>query len=236
MRNTVLAISLIMTACIGSGCSDEDPDRAVELKFRSKDIADGELAINKGDGVLVGVTSADENGEEFDIFEDITWETSDPDMLYVEGLGSTALCEGLKDWFDTLPEEDDGDAGADAGIDDAGAEVDAGEAELPEPHEPRAVLTVRYGNVKASIDVAVVIDAAGKWTIYIEDKEKPLVELDLRQSGRHVTSDMADYTGRIEGNAILLSVDKYELEGIFIDPDNIAGTLGGSDTWRAERE
>lgn len=227
MRNTVLAINLILIALIGFGCAGEDPDRAVELKFRSNDLADRELAINKGDGVLVGVTAVDENGEEFGIFEDITWETSDPDTLYVEGLGSTALCEGLKDWFDTLPEEDDGDAGA---------EVDAGEAELPEPHEPRALLTVRYGNVKASIDVAVVIDAAGEWNIYIEDKEKPLVELDLRQSGRHITSDMADYTGRIEGNAILLSVDKYELEGIFIDPDNIAGSFGESDTWHAERE
>ncbi|HTM68042.1 MAG TPA: hypothetical protein VL426_01980 [Candidatus Binatia bacterium] len=223
-RRLLLAAVLAAIASVStfSGCASEPPNVA-SLEFASQDIENGMLPIRKDGSALVGVVVRDGEGHSVELdASEFVWESDDP-ALDVKGLGNAALITGKADWFDTVPD----------GGDPATA------------HEPRANLIVTYhqgqgDEVSASIPVAIVLNAAGRWHASVSGLGDQTLTLD--QHGRHVsyTATTGDLAGTIDGDQFTLSQQGFMLVGTFTSREAISGTYTGpggvTGTWSASRE
>jgi len=206
-----------------SGCASAPPDVA-SLEFASQDVENGTLPIRKEGSALVGVVARNADGVEVQLdASEFVWRSDAPEILDVKGLGNAALITGMIDWFDTVPE----------GGDPATA------------HEPRANLIVIYhegqdDELMATIPVAVVINAAGRWHASVSGLGEQTLTLDQR--GRHVSyaATTGDLAGTIDGNLFTLSQQGFMLTGSFTSRTAITGTYTGpggvEGTWTASRE
>ncbi len=233
MRHALLSFIVCTIAASLAAC-DDPRDNVVSLHFETTSLVDGEIAITKGQGVnIIGVYGMDTDGNRIDMSDDLEWSSSEPDLVDIHPLGEGALCIGTKDWFDTLV-PDPMDGGLDAEVADADVMDDA-DAGAPVPFEPRSELTVRYGDIEATVTVAVVVNVAGTWQIFLDgNADAPIAELTFRQNGRRITDDLAGADGELEGDAILLRQGPLSLEGMLLSPSRAIGTHAiGS--WEAVR-
>jgi len=224
-RSLFLVALLAAFSCLAlfSGCTSAPPDVA-SLEFQSQDIENGILPIRKEGSALVGVIARNASGEEIELdASEFVWRSDLPDVVDVKGLGNAALITGKIDWFDTVPE----------GGDPATA------------HEPRANLVVIYhegqdDELMATVPVAVVLNASGRWHASVSGLGEQTLTLDQR--GRHVSyaATTGDLAGTIDGNQFTLSQQGFMLVGTFTSRTAISGTYTGpggvTGTWTASRE
>lgn len=253
---SLIALSFIGAVTALAGCKDPRED-IVSLHFETESLRDGEIAITKGQGVnIIGVYGKDANKNRIDVSEGLEWSSSDPKLVDVHPLGEGALCIGRKDWFDTLippppPPTDAGndsmvametpdagllDGGLDAMLpdeDDAGID-DGGVMEIV-PFEPRSDVTVRYGDVEATVPVAVVLNVAGTWQVYLNGEvDKPVAELTFVQNGRQLSDSVTEASGEVHGDRITLMQGALSLEGTLISTTEAAG-MSPLGPWQAVR-
>lgn len=226
MRDVIRAVLMclyVFAAFALVGCGSGDPPVA-SLSFSSADIEGGTLPIPKDGSSLVGVIAIGEDGDPVEVdASEFTWETSDGAIVEVQTLGTAALVTGLVDWFDTVPE----------GGDPATA------------HEPQATLTVIYhagqsDEIRATIPVAVVINAAGHWRATVEGLGSQA--LALEQHGRNVSyvATTGEFGGRIDGSTFTLMQQGFTLTGTFMTRTEVTGTYVGpgdiTGTWSATKD
>lgn len=226
MRAAIRAVLMclyVFAAFALVGCASSDPP-VVSLHFASEDIEDGTLPIPKDGSSLVGVIAIGEDGEPVEVdASEFSWETSDAATVEVKTLGTAALVTGMRDWFDSVPE----------GGDPATA------------HEPTATLTVVYhagasDEIRATIPVAVVINAAGRWRATVEGLGSQA--LALEQHGRDVTyvATAGEFGGRIEGGTFTLMQQGFTLTGTFTSRTEVTGTYVGpggvTGAWSATKD
>jgi hypothetical protein len=232
-----LALAALTQLLACSSTKDTPPAR---LALVSQDIKDGTLALHKGDSSLVGVKAYDADGQEVEPGSgDYSWISEDSKVLTAKTLGSAALIRGESDWFDTVeaPADADGGTNATAGT-DAGSGI---EIRVPiyaksigEPavaHEPTTTLRVIYGTGSdapfTTVQVAIVIDATGRWQADVEGVGAQ--ELTLDQHGRNVSmvGSGTKAEGIVTGNTFSLSQQGFVLRGTFSSRTDIAGTYTG---------
>ncbi len=255
----ILAFSLL------PACSATNAAAPARLAFVSKDITDGLLALHKGDSSLVAVAAFDSAGNQLTLnASDYGWYSLDPTVLTAKTLGSSALIHGESDWFDTLTPPPDADGGTDASggnADDgsgAGSTVIVRHASVPsrdisgngnDPavtvvgHEPTTMLRVVYGSgsdaPSATVQVAIVLNASGRWQVDINGIGTQ--ELTLEQHGRNVSyvGIGGDASGTITGNQFTLNQLGFVLDGTLSSRTDAAGTYTGpndqSGTWTAHK-
>ncbi len=218
-------------------CSSDKDTPPARLDLLSQDIADGTLALHKGDSSLVGVNAYDADGNQVTAKSgDYSWISEDPKVLTAKTLGSAALIHGESDWFDTVAPPPDPDAGADGGP----AKSDA---PPPEGHEPTTTLRVVYGTGNgapaASVKVAIVIDVTGRWQANVDGVGSQQLTLD--QHGRNVkmVGSGTQASGIVTGNGFSLNQQGFVLHGTFSSRTDVAGTYTGpggvSGNWNAHK-
>lgn len=234
-----------------SGCASEAA--SVEtLEFRSNNINAEGLAVPKDKSVIIGIVARDKGGKEVEIdLGSLEWESSDPAVVEVKGLGDACLVTGLRDWFDSTQPDGgapEGGGGAapteDAGVSEGGADGgDAGAPPVPVyGKEPEATLTAHYGGAKVSIPVRVVLNAEGRWRVVIDKSVSQ--DLSLTQNGRNVayTGTADEASGTIDGVTFSLTQPslKVTLSGTFTSKVDVSGTyVGPADTkgdWVAQKQ
>ncbi len=224
-----------------SGCANDDVP-VESLEFRSTSINAEGLAVPNDKSVIIGIVARDKAGKEVEIdLGSLEWESSDPAVVEVKGLGDACLVTGMRDWFDST----DPDAGA-LGTGGAGPVGDAGaDAGVPTDFygkEPEATLTARYGGATASIPVRVVLNVEGRWRVIIDKSLSQ--DLSLTQNGRSVsytgTADSA--SGTINGVTFGLTQPSLQLtlSGTFTSKVDVNGTYVGpggvSGQWVAQKQ
>jgi hypothetical protein len=242
-----------------TGCASEATP-AETLEFRSNNVNTNGLAVPKDKSVIIGIVARDKDGKEIEIdVGALEWESSDPSVVEVKGLGDACLVTGLHDWFDSPAgdggmaggapgnaESDAGTGGADAGTEppvDGGGGGDAGPP--PEPiygKEPEATLTAHYGGATASIPVRVVLNAEGKWRVVIDKSVSQ--DLSLTQNGRNVayTGTADNASGTIDGTSFSLTQPSLQvtLTGTFTTKVDVSGTYVGpggvTGEWVAQKQ
>lgn len=236
-----ITFALSCLAGCGSGYDDNAP---ASLAFFSQDITDGTLALHKGDSSLIGVNAFDASGKSLSPNPScFAWVSEDPAVLLAKTLGSAALISGQSDWFDTFDASApapaaEGTIGADAGTGGAPAEEAATPEVAPvtEPaplvgHEPSTMLNVICGTAEdaptASVKVAIVLDAAGRWRVNIEGLGEQ--ELTLTQQGRKVSyvGTGTEANGTIFGDQFTLDQAGFILHGAFTSRTDVSGNYSG---------
>lgn len=228
-----------------SGCASESAP-AETLEFRSSSINAEGLAVPKDKSVIIGIVARDKNGKEVEIdLGSLVWESSDPAVVEVKGLGDACLVTGMRDWFDSIdPDAGAAETGSGGPVEDGGSDA-GGDAGAPAPvygKEPEATLTAHYGGATASIPVRVVLNAEGRWRVVIDKSISQ--DLSLTQNGRNVsyTGTADNASGTIGGVTFSLTQPSLNvtLSGAFTSKIDVSGTyvgpLGTKGDWVAQKQ
>ncbi|MEK9152789.1 MAG: hypothetical protein AAB692_05495 [Patescibacteria group bacterium] len=187
--------------CLPACLPGHQDTRSYTFAFMSHDLDGGALPVPRNEVVSVEVTvrDTDNNFVLIDPLE-ISWSAGDKTTLDVNSFDGHAWIKGRQDWFDTIPD---------------GGDVDAG-------HEPATDLTVRYHGSSGSIQVNVIINAQGRWRLHVDNDASQ--DVSLSQSGRSVRYDLYGFSGEINDNIFTFSGMGYDLTGVFVSRDRIEGT------------
>lgn len=224
-RSTILAAA---AACLlGAACTADDSPPAMSLTLRSELIDDGRLAVPRGTdvGTILALEGRDADGGPVTLDADaIKWSASEPAILWLKPLGTACIVMGVADWFDAVPADDD------AGTDDGGADAMAAQIYAM---EPTTLVTARYLDAEASVEVSVAINLEGTWRIATAGVTDVVT---IAQSGRKLSIVGTNASaGNVRGDRIALMKDGLMLEGTLADRASATGTLG-SIVWEAKKD